>query len=478
MHVLSVALFDKPAFSNVICHGVVLDRGWPKLSKRLRNYPDPLEVFETIGSDALRWYLMSSPILRGLDLESNPTARYARGGAPGPQPDLEHLPSLHALRQRRWLHGDLATDSTNLLDRYILAKTHEMVATTTDRLEAYDLAGASCTVQGFLDALTNWYIRRSRARFWNTDETTAGRPNPRRSTPTPSTPSTPCSSRLTKIISPLLPFLAEELWAGLRPSATSTRTGSVHLQDWPEADDCRPTLTSCSAWIRLRDVASAALSLRDERGLRIRLPLARAIVAGANVKPSSPFVELLADEINVKTVAITDDVDSIGSFRLRPNGRVLGPKLGPDVQTVIKAAKEGDWTPNDDGSVTVAGHILSGDDFELALDPLDGVAATPLSGNDAVVVLDTVLTPELEAEGQARDLVRFVQQLRKDRDLNVTDRIRLDLDLSPAIHEALLPHLDWVASQVLASEVKMTEGLAQRQTLDGVPIGFDLEPLG
>jgi isoleucyl-tRNA synthetase len=471
MHVLSVALFDQPAFANVICHGVVLDGEGQKLSKKLRNYPDPLEIFETLGSDALRWYLMSSPILRGLDL------RIDRDGADVREVVRQVLNPIWSAYRVFTLYANAdgyrateRTDSTNLLDRYILAKARDLVAETTGQLDDYDLAGASATIQGFLDALTNWYIRRSRERFWNTTESGHAGTVDADALDTLYT----VLLTLTRVAAPLLPYLAEEIWTGL-VGGDGGAESSVHLQDWPDPDDLPADEDLVRRMDRLREAASAALSLRDERNLRIRLPLAKATIAGSGAELIAPFVDLLADEINVKAVELTDDVDAFGSFRLQPNGRVLGPKLGPDVQKVIKAAKAGEWAANDDGTVTVAEHRLSPDEFELALVPLDGVAAAPLPGNDAVVVLDTDLTPELEAEGRARDLVRLVQQARKDRDLDVTDRIELRLALPDELGRQLEPHLDWIKSQVLATGVGPGNDSAFTGRLGDHEIGFDFD---
>ncbi|MEM9615199.1 MAG: isoleucine--tRNA ligase [Actinomycetota bacterium] len=472
MHVLSVALFDEPAFANVICHGLVLDENGQKLSKRLKNYPDPIDVFTNIGSDALRWFSMSSPILRGLDLRIDADGNGFRDVVRQVLNPIWSAYSFFTLyANAEGFKAEPSTASTNLLDRYILAKTSRLVADTEARLDAYDIAGACAEVQGFLDALTNWYIRRSRERFWNTDsdEVDAEALNTLYTV----------LLTLSKTMAPLLPLVAEEIWQGLTgPLAGSEhdddRLRSVHLQDWPDAEALPSDDALVDAMDRLRDVASAALSLRDDKGLRVRLPLAEATVAGSNVEGIAPFIDLLADEINVKKVSLTDRVEDFGTFALKPNGRVLGPKLGPDVQAVIKAAKSGDWTANDDGTVTVAGHTLAGDEFELGLDPLDGVVAAALPGNDAVVVLDADVTPELEAEGLARDLVRLVQNLRKERDLDVTDRISLTLELGDALRSRLEPHLDWVASQVLATEVSAGSGLATSHKLGGDTVGLDL----
>ncbi|MEM7339152.1 MAG: isoleucine--tRNA ligase [Actinomycetota bacterium] len=473
MHVLSVALFDAPAFANVICHGLVLDGEGQKLSKKLRNYPDPIEVFGTIGSDALRWFSMSSPILRGLDLRIDADGQGIRDVVRQVLNPIWSAYSFFTLyANAEGYQAERSTASTNLLDRYILAKTRQMVAETGARLDAYDLAGACATIQGFLDALTNWYIRRSRERFWNTQSDEVD-------TEALDTLYTVLLT-LTTTMAPLLPLVAEEMWLGLtaprRAESDDEALASVHFQNWPDLADLPADDELVTAMDRLRDAASAALSLRDDRGLRVRLPLASATVAGADVEQIRPFLDVLADEINVKEITISNDVETFGVFRLRPNGRVLGPKIGADVQKVIKAAKAGEWEANDDGSVQVAGHRLEGDDFELGLDPLDGVAAAPLPGNNAVVVLDTELTPELEAEGTARDLVRAVQQLRKDRDLAVTDRVQLRLNLPDDLQSSLAPHLDWVASQVLATDTELTSDLDPDHKLAGQPIGLDVVP--
>jgi isoleucyl-tRNA synthetase len=473
MHVLSVALFDKPAFANVICHGVVLDSEGLKLSKKLRNYPDPLEIFETVGSDPLRWYLMSSPILRGLDLRidrDGSDVREVVRQVLNPIWSAYRVLTLYANAddyQARW-----RTDSDNLLDRYILAKTHDLVSETTQQLDAYDLAGASATVQAYLDALTNWYIRRSRERFWNTTESGQAGEVDADALDTLYT----VLITLAKVTAPLLPFLAEEIWTGLTDG--SGAEASVHLQDWPDAGELPADADLVLRMDRLREAASAALSLRDERGLRIRLPLASATIAGDDAELIRPFVDLLADEINVKSVELTDDVEAFGSFRLQPNGRVLGPKLGPDVQAVIKAAKAGQWQANEDGTVVVGDHTLADDEFDLALVPLDGVAAAPLPGNRAVVVLDTEVTPELAAEGHARDLVRLVQQTRKDRDLQVTDRIELRLALPQPLVDDLQDHLEWIKGQVLATSLDHDDAdadLAVAGKVGDHPISFDIE---
>jgi isoleucyl-tRNA synthetase len=447
MHVLSVALFDRPAFKNCICHGVVLDEDGRKLSKRLRNYPDPEEVFETIGSDALRWFLMSSPILRGLDLRID-----REGRAIGEIVRLVLNPiwnsytffTLYANVDR--YRATVRASSTQQLDRYILAKTRALVERVTERLDAYDIAGACSDIQGFLDALNNWYIRRSRERFW----APAGGIHEQDKHDAYDTLYTVLHT-VTRVAAPLLPFLCEEVYTNLSDDE------SVHLADWPDPASLPADDALVSAMDRVRDVCSAALSLRETRGLRTRLPLSRLTIAGDGVDELRPFAELIGDEVNVKSVEFSDDVAQFGSFVLRPNGKVLGPRLGGAVQQVIKAARAGEWTTNADGTITVAGVTLGEGDFELALQAKDGEATAPLRGNDAVVNLDTEVTDELRDEGTARDLVRQIQEARKKQDLVVTDRIELFVELPPALETAIRAHEPMIKGEVLATNIEYAQ---------------------
>ncbi len=444
LHVLSTALFDRPAFENVICHGIVLDASGRKQSKRLRNYPDPQEMFDKVGSDAMRWFLVGSPVLRGENLRVN-------------EDGSQIVEQIRTVLNPIWsafyfftlyanadgVQATFRTDSTDLLDRYVLAKTRQLVDSVTDALDSYRLADASDAVLTFIEALNNWYIRRSRDRFWGT----GGEDNEQDAFDTLYT----VLVTLSKVVAPLLPFLAEEIHGALAGGE------SVHLADWPDAEQFPADDALVASMDRAREVVTAALSLREDAGLRSRLPLSSLTVAGAGLDGVGALTDLIADEVNVKQVVIADDLGDYAQFTLKPNGRALGPRIGKDVQAVIKAAKAGDWTSNDDGTVACAGHVLAGDDFELALQPAEGVSAAGLRTNDAVVVLDTELTPELESEGLARDLVRAIQQARRDADLNVSDRITLTLQADPATREALTPHESYIAGETLATSVAWSD---------------------
>ena len=473
LHVLSGALFDRPAFSNVICHGVVLDHEGRKLSKKLRNYPDPEEVFESHGADALRWHLMSSPILRGGDLRiSTDASDFTEVIRLVLNPIWNAYSFFTMYANASGYRATFRTDAEGLLDRYVLAKTSALVESVTERMDDYDIAGACAEVQLFLDALNNWYIRRSRERFWapGVDGDAAELSDDGRDAfDTLFTVLT----TLTKLVAPLLPFVAEEIHLGLC-GAGEHGDGSVHLEAWPGTDELPQDPDLVVAMDRVREVCSVALGLREDHRLRARLPLATLTVAGRDVSGIDELAHLIRDEVNVKQVVLTTDLSSVGEFLLRPNAKLLGPRLGKSVQEVIKAAKAGEWTQLDDGTIEVAGQVLTGDEFELALQAREGAAAAPMRGSDAVVELDVEVTPELAAEGTARDLVRLVQQARKDEDLRITDRISLHLTAPSALVDAIDAHRDWIAEQVLATSFDVavsSEGTASAHGRQGVHTG-------
>ncbi|MDH3704482.1 MAG: isoleucine--tRNA ligase [Acidimicrobiia bacterium] len=464
LHVLAGALFDKPAFHNVICHGILLADDGAKLSKKLRNYTEPTEIFAKQGSDALRWYFMANNIVRGGDTRiSDQAIDDVTRQVLLPVWNAYSFFTLYAnVDQYRAEHR---TDSTQLLDRYLLAKARALVEATTEAMDRYDLPGTAAEIQRFIEALNNWYIRRSRDRFWSAGAV-GDDADKRDAYDTLYTALT----TFCRVAAPFLPMVMEEVYGGL------TDGQSVHLTDWPDADELPADAELVANMDRVRDAVSTALRLREDLGLRVRLPLARLTLVQAGIDPA--YGSILADEVNVKAVDHDDDLGAYATFTLRPDGKALGPKLGGDVQKVFAAAKSGDWTDNGDGTVTVADHVLEADEFELTVEPVEGVVAAALPSNDALVVLDTDVTPELEAEGLARDVVRQVQEARKAADLVVTDRITLSVDLPDNIAQAVREHEVYVADQVLATEVRYqspaTGSSVHTGTVAGAAIGIGL----
>ena len=466
MHVLAAALFDRPAFENVICHGILLAEDGTKLSKKLRNYTEPSLVFEQQGSDALRWYLMSSNISKGGDLRiSDPGITEVVRQVLLPIWNAYSFFTLYA--NADGYRAELRTDSEQLLDRYLLAKTHTLIESVTERMDAYDLPGATVEIRGFIDALNNWYIRRSRDRFW----ARASESNDNDKRDAYDTLYTVLIT-FSKVAAPFLPMVMEEIHTSL------TGLQSVHLSNWPDPTDLPADTELVVRMDRVRDVASTALRLREDNGLRVRLPLTSLTVAGADSETLAGLTDLLTDEVNVRNIHLTDDLEGHATFTLRPDGKALGPRLGGDVQAVFVASRSGEFSLNEDGTVDVAGHTLGTDEFDLELESPEGVTAAALGSADAVVVLDIEVTPELETEGLARDIVRQIQQARRDADLVVTDRIILRLGGDEVLLNAVRTHEDYVAGQVLATELSLgaVPSDAVDTNVEGLALQISLSP--
>ncbi len=447
LHVLAGALFDRPAFQNVICHGILLAEDGNKLSKRLRNYTEPTEIFDSQGSDALRWYLMSTNIVRGGDTRISDTGiDDVTRQVLIPIWNAYSFFTLYANVDDH--QAAVRVDSSHLLDRYLLAKTRSLVASTTLALDAYDLPGAASEIQLFIDALNNWYIRRSRDRFWGPEGGGQGDPEAYDTLYTVLT-------IFTRIAAPFLPMIMDEIYGGL------TNGDSVHLTPWPSVEELPEDSGLVQRMDQIREAASTALRLREDAGLRVRLPLTSVTVAGKNAPELNEVADLLAEEINVHNVILTDEIGDFATMTLKPNGNILGPRLGSDVQKVFVAAKEGNWSFLEDNSIEIAGHILESHEYDMALEPADPTTTASLKSNDAVVILDTKVTPELEAEGSARDLIRTIQQARKDADLEVTDRITVEVSWSPAEIDAIKNHEPAVMAAVLANQISWLPGDAE-----------------
>ncbi|MGN0104234.1 mupirocin-resistant isoleucine--tRNA ligase [Bifidobacterium thermacidophilum] len=467
LHIMATALFDKPAFKNVICHGIVLGSDGQKMSKHLRNYPDVNGVFDKFGSDAMRWFLMSSPILRGGNLIV--TADGIRDTVRQvmlPVWSSYYFFTLYANAANggkgfdaRRLRAD-EVDGLPRMDQYLLARTRLLVERIEKSLDDFAISDACEAVTDFIDVLTNWYIRNTRDRFWNEDENAFN------------TLYTVLETFM-RALAPLAPMEAETVWRGL------TGGESVHLADWPFLADEKtgePTELGLvlkandalvSAMDQVREVVSATLSLRKAEQIRVRQPLSKLTVVVADPEAVEDYVEILKSELNVKSVDFStlEDAPEHGLkiiHQLKVNARAAGPRLGKQVQFAIKASKTGAWhvdaatgapvveTPNgdialEDGEFEVINRVEEQDAKQAA----NSVSSALPSGG--FVILDTALDDDLLAEGYARDAVRAVQDARKEADFNISDRIVLTLTAPAADAPKLEQFRDLIAHETLAT---------------------------
>jgi isoleucyl-tRNA synthetase len=317
-------------------------------------------------------------------------------------------------------------------------------------------------MRGFLDVLTNWYIRRSRDRFWGGEDASAEAAFDTLFT----TLETVC-----RVVAPLLPLTTEEIWRGL------TGERSVHLTDWPELGSLPADEALVASMDRAREVCSAASALRKAAKLRARLPLGALTVVTSDPGGLADFTGIVRDEVNVKEVRLVDlaaasEADFGVTQRLTVNARAAGPRLGREVQTAIRAAKAGDWSVGDDGVVSAGGLTLVDGEFvvETVVDQGGGGSerAVGMLPGGGFVVLDTAVTPELAREGVANDLVRVVQQARRDAGLHVSDRVALTVTGDEAVFDATVVHQGHLVGETLATQFGSSPRLDDLPPGDGV----------
>lgn len=474
LHVMATALFDKPAFKNVICHGIVLGDDGQKMSKHLRNYPDVNGVFDKYGSDAMRWFLMSSPILRGGNLiVTSEGIRDTVRQIMLPVWSSYYFFTLYANAANNGQGYDareLTADEVPGLpqmDRYLLARTRKLIAQVSAHMDAFEISDACDEVSDFIDMLTNWYIRNTRDRFWNEDENAFN------------TLYTVLEAFM-RVLAPLAPMEAETVWRGL------TGGDSVHLGDWPYLTDPATSEDTplgrvlvedgdlVAAMDKVREIVSATLSLRKAKKMRVRQPLAKLTVVVDEPSQVDGYDALLKSELNIKDVEYStlDEASDHGLKiidELKVNARAAGPRLGKQVQFAIKASKSGDWhtdpatgdpvieTPN--GAIT-----LQGDEYDITRRVEEADAAAQRDSASAIlpgggfVILDLELTGDLIAEGYARDVIRAVQDARKDAGLEVSDRIVLTLTVPADDLPKVEQFRDLICSETLSTSMQVEEG--------------------
>lgn len=475
LHVLATALFDRPAFTTCVSHGILLGDDGAKMSKSLRNYPDVSAVLDRDGADAMRWFLLSSPVVRGGNLMvTNRAIRDTVRQVLLPLWNTWYFFALYARQARAgagYVTAGVDLDDASLfgadgglhvMDRYILARTKDLAATVGAQMADYDITGATATVREFLDVLTNWYLRTSRNRF--TDGAAAMVCQPAFDT------LATVLRVLMEVIAPLAPLVSEEIWRGL------TGGRSVHLTDWPvlPAHAADPELVA--GMDEARATVSAALGLRKAHKLRVRQPLRSLTVATATPEALAPFRGLIAEEVNVKEVRVLDAADA--GYRARQdltlNPRVFSPAVRKATSRLFAAVKAGQWEVTEDGNVRFDDVLVDGaavvleageNAFSLTtrIEVDDDALAATVLGSGAFVVLDTALDEELEAEGWARDLVRLVMDERKAAGMQIGEPIALTLAV-PADKGAWTgAHLELIKSETSCAEVSLIAdpGLAE-----------------
>ncbi len=446
--ILAVALFDKPAFKNVIVNGIILAEDGQKMSKRLKNYPEPDLMFNQYGADAVRLYLLNSPVVQAEDF------RFAERGVELtlrqvliPLWNSYHFLSTY-VRIYNWKPTRL--EAKEDIDRWILSRLQKLTQEVTLAMDSYELAKAVEPFVGFIDQLTNWYIRRSRPRFWSDNSEAFATLYHVLST-------------LCKITAPFVPFISEAIYLKLKDTHDPE---SVHLCDFPKYDEKLRDLVLENEMSYVQSVVSSGHALRKEHKIKVRQPLRTAHVITTDVEMLAALKrqkDLIADELNVKYIVFHDDESSFVSLSPKPNFRVLGKKVGKLMNATSKAIQDlpqkelGRILQGHDIDITVEGERvhLTPEDLEVVRKVKEGLAATTTDG--ITIALELALDEELLLEGLARELVNKINTMRRDDGYAVTDRIIIQLQTTPRVKEAFEKHREYIMGEVLGTGVAFND---------------------
>ncbi len=449
--VLAAALFKKPAFKNVIVNGIILAEDGNKMSKRLKNYPDPEIVIEKYGADAIRLYMLNSPAVKAEDF------RFSEKG-------VEHV-----LRQvmipfwnsfvflstyaniYHWKPNQNAQEFA-LIDRWILSLTQKLIGDVESAMDNYDLSRAVDPFVGFVDQLTNWYIRRSRSRFWADQDS----PDRQAAFHTLHT----VLLALSKVAAPFIPFLTDAIYQELR---TDEMLESVHLCDFPAIDKSLRNESLEKEMAAAQLAVSLGHSLRKDYKLKVRQPLQKALLITSNEEllvALEKQQQLIADELNVKSIELHADEVKFVQWIAKPNFSILGKKIGklmPQAQKAISAFDRKQILSLSEGHpllIEIGGEQVSLElaDVQIERKVKEGLAA----GNEGelTVALDTTLNEELLLEGLARELVNKINTMRREQGLEVTDRINLQLQTTSRVQQAFECHKDYIIGETLTFDMK------------------------
>jgi isoleucyl-tRNA synthetase len=481
--VLSTALFDRPAFENCVVNGLILAEDGRKMSKSLKNYPDPSEIFDVHGADALRAFLINSPVLRAEPL------RFSKEGVA----EVVRTVLLPLWNTYSFFTTYAEADGITIadfagaprpeerpeMDRWILSVLQSLVGEVNSQMEGYYLYNVVPPILGFIDHMTNWYVRRSRRRFWRArGESGEGDADKLAAFAT----LYEVLTTFVEVLAPILPFITEHLYQDLIARHDPAAVRSVHHRDYPEAQGSMIDADLEASMAVVREVVRLGRNLRKKEGHRVRQPLAGLTILTHDVEIAAAVKahgDIISDELNVKKVTATGDEAALVHLSAKANFRKLGPELGSEMQTVAAgiAALSADDLEQilEGGSVEVAGHRVALDDLIVERTPVEGVIVE--TGTDFACALDTTLDETLVLEGIAREIVSRVQRLRREAGLEVTDRVAVSWSsVDPEVSNAFATHHDVIVGEVLARSVARSDTpLGAEFDLDGRAVWLSID---
>lgn len=481
LHAISTLVFDKVAYKNVVSNGLVLDKNGQKMSKRLGNAADPFQTINEYGADATRWYMISNANpwdnLK-FDIDGIAEVRRKFFGT------LYNTYAFFALYANIDKFG---IDKNNLskvedrteLDRWILSLLQTLINEVDESYNTYEPTKATRAIQAFVDEhLSNWYIRLSRRRFWKGEMTD----DKRAAYETLYT----CLETLAQLMSPVAPFFADWLYRNLTITDAYAEQ-SVHLTLWKEADQSLIDTDLNERMVYAQDISSMVLSLRKKSGINVRQPLEKILIpslSGDFEQKISKVADYILSETNVKHIEFITDTHGIVKKKLKPNFKSLGKKVGKDMSLVKEALENSNQDDiqrlENDGFIIVVGNngeeftINLNDDVEVFAEDIPGWQVTNLGS--LTVALDVTISEELKQEGISRELVNRIQNLRKELNFEVTDRIKVWLQNDNLVASAVAKNKDYICAEILADEFELTDTVnnANKIVIDDVELSISV----
>ena len=476
LHAISTLIFNEPCFKNVIVLGLVQDENGQKMSKSKGNAVDPMEALARYGADAIRWYFIvnSAPWL--------PSRFYGKAVMEGQRKFLGTLWNTYAfyvlyanIDNFNPLEHALEYDKLAVIDKWILSRLNSTIKTVDANMAAYKIPESGKALQAFTDDLSNWYVRRSRTRFWakgmEQDKINAYM--------------TLYTSLITlsKLAAPMIPFMTEEIYQNLVRSIDSNAPESIHLTDYPVADESMIDPELEENMDHVLKIVVLGRAARNESGIKNRQPIARMMVKAPYEIPEF-YQEIITEELNIKKVEMTDDADSFISYTFKPQLKTVGPKFGKLVGGIRKALTEIDGSAamkelNEEGTLTLdingVSVVLSRDDLLIDMAQSEGFETQ--SDGKVTVVLDKKLTPELIEEGFVRELISKIQTMRKEAGFEVMDRIRLFVSGNERLEKIIRDNSGTIGRDVLADDFTVggTGGYTKDWKINGEPVTLGVE---
>ena len=481
LHAISTMLFDSVAYKNVVSNGLVLDKNGNKMSKRLGNAADPFDTIDKYGADACRWYMISNA-------QPWDNLKFDSGGIEEVQRKffgtLYNTYSFFALYANidgfTFSEDEISLEKRTEIDRWIISEINSLITEVESNYENYEPTKVSRLIQDFvINKLSNWHIRLSRRRFWkgeyNTDKISAYQTLYE------------CLEKVAIISAPIAPFFMEQLYKDLNSVSGKQNSDSVHLLSFPKSEINKIDRDLEEKMDLAQKITTMALSLRKKERFRVRQPLQKIMIPITGDKMKSQITsvqEILLSELNIKEIEFISDNSDILTKKIKPNFKTLGPKFGKDIQKIV--SKLNQFTPEDIKKIDSEGQFIINQDITIDISDVEISSADipgwkVMSQDGITVALDITLSKKLKEEGLARELVNRIQNIRKDYNFEVTDKIEVDVEKNDKIDSSISNNLSYICGETLANSLNIVDVVNNDKIsvdlVDGISVNISIKKI-